>query len=244
MVNLEQIDKNRIPRHVAIIMDGNGRWAQQRGQERSFGHQAGAETVNTISETAARLGVEFLTLYAFSTENWNRPEKEVQALMQLFIESLKEEVLMKNNLRFRIIGDRERLPLDVRECIDRCEADTDKNTGMTLVLALSYSSRWELTHTMKVLAQQVQDGTIRPCDISEESVAQQLNTAFMPNPDLLIRTGGELRLSNYLLWQCAYTELYFCDTYWPDFSANDFYQAIIDYQHRERRYGKTREQIQ
>ncbi len=244
MTNLEQIDKTRIPQHVAIIMDGNGRWAQQRGKERCCGHQAGAETVNKITETAAYLGVRYLTLYAFSTENWNRPEFEVQALMQLFIDSLKEETLMKNNLRFRVIGDKERLPLNVRESINRCEADTSSNTGMTLVLALSYSSKWELTNAMRLLAEQIQEGKIRPCDINEENISQQLDTAFMPDPDLLIRTGGELRLSNYLLWQCSYTELYFCDTFWPDFSANDFYDAIIDYQHRERRYGKTREQIQ
>lgn len=239
----EQIDLSRIPEHVAIIMDGNGRWAKQRGHERSFGHQAGAETVHLITEEAARLGVKFLTLYTFSTENWNRPSNEVAALMSLLIDSIEEETFMKNNISFRIIGDINRLPEDVRERLNTCVEHTAPNTGMQLVLALSYSSRWEMTEAIRQIAVLVQNGEISPEEITPESIQAHLATSFMPDPDLLIRTGGEIRLSNYLLWQCAYSELYFCETFWPDFKEEEFCKAICDYQKRERRFGKTSEQI-
>ena len=239
----EQIDKARIPEHIAIIMDGNGRWAKQRGQKRSFGHQAGAETVHVIAEEAARLGVKFLTLYTFSTENWNRPSDEIAALMGLLMDSIEEEIFMKNNIRFRIIGDVNRLPENVLKRLNDCIEHTSSNTGMCLVLALSYSSRWELTEAMKSIAQKVALHELKVEEISDETIAQCLVTNFMPDPDLLIRTGGEKRLSNYLLWQCAYSELYFCDTFWPDFKEEEFCKAICDYQQRERRFGKTSEQI-
>jgi len=243
MLYREQIDKNRIPAHIAIIMDGNGRWAKQQGKVRSYGHQAGAETVHVIAEEAARLGVKYLTLYTFSTENWNRPVDEVAALMSLLMDQIEEETFMKNNIRFRIIGDVDRLPANVLARLNECIAHTAPNTGMTLVLALSYSSRWEITDAVQQIARRVQQGQLKPEEVTDEVVGQHLATAFMPDPDLLIRTGGELRLSNYLLWQCAYTELYFCDTYWPDFREEALSKAIYDYQQRERRFGKTSEQL-
>ncbi|CDB12031.1 isoprenyl transferase [Bacteroides sp. CAG:633] len=243
MQDTEQIDLNRIPRHVAIIMDGNGRWAKQRGHERSFGHQAGAETVHIIAEEAARLGIKYLTLYTFSTENWNRPSEEVAALMSLLFESIEEETFMKNNISFRIIGDIAKLPANVQERLQACVEHTSANTGMCLVLALSYSARWEITEATRQIARLIKDGTLQPEQIDNELISQHLATNFMPDPDLLIRTGGEIRLSNYLLWQCAYSELYFCDTYWPDFHAEELRKAICDYQKRERRFGKTSEQI-
>ena len=243
MLYREQIDKSRVPAHVAIIMDGNGRWAKQRGQIRSFGHQAGAETVHIIAEEAARLGVKYLTLYTFSTENWNRPVDEVAALMSLLMDSIEEETLMKNNIRFRIIGDIEKLPVDVQKGLSSCIAHTANNTGTCLVLALSYSSRWEITEAVRQIAQKAKTGEISPEQITDECITTHLTTNFMPDPDLLIRTGGEIRLSNYLLWQCAYSELYFCDTFWPDFDKEELYKAIWEYQQRERRFGKTSEQI-
>lgn len=239
----EQIDKEHIPAHVAIIMDGNGRWAKQRGQVRSFGHQAGAETVHVIAEEAARLGVRFLTLYTFSTENWNRPADEVAALMGLLMDSIEEETFMKNNISFRIIGDTEKLPADVLARLNQCIARTAVNTGMCLTLALSYSSKWEMAEAMKKIALKVKDGEVTIKDIDDKLISEHLSTNYMPDPDLLIRTGGEIRLSNYLLWQCAYSELYFCDTFWPDFHEEEFCKAIYDYQRRERRFGKTSEQI-
>lgn len=239
----EQIDKTRIPAHVAIIMDGNGRWAKLRGHERSYGHQAGAETVHIIAEEAARLGVQFLTLYTFSTENWNRPSNEVAALMSLLFESIEEETFMKNNIRFQIVGDIEKLPLNVQERLQQCIEHTSQNSGMTLVLALSYSSHWELTQATRKITALVAQGKLAIEDIEADTISAHLATNFMPNPDLLIRTGGELRLSNYLLWQCAYSELYFCDTFWPDFREEEFCKAIFDFQQRERRFGKTSEQV-
>lgn len=239
----EQIDKNRIPRHVAIIMDGNGRWAKLRGKERTYGHQAGAKTVHTIIEEAAHLGINFLTLYTFSTENWNRPQEEVTGLMNLLLESIEQETLMKNNIRFRVIGDFEKLPAEVQDSLSSCAAHTARNTAMTLVLALSYSSHWEITETIRKIALLAKTGKISPEQITDSFVSAQLQTSFMPDPDLLIRTGGEIRLSNYLLWQCAYSELYFCDTFWPDFDKEEFRKAICEYQQRERRFGKTSEQI-
>lgn len=237
------IDKSRIPAHIAIIMDGNGRWAKQRGHARSFGHQAGAETVHVIAEEAARLGVKYLTLYTFSTENWKRPAEEVSALMALLMDSIEEETLMKNNIRFRIIGEKDKLPVNVAERLQQCIKRTSVNTGMCLVLALSYSSKWELTEAVKQIAAQVACQKLTVDEITDKTIDQYLATSFMPDPDLLIRTGGEIRLSNYLLWQCAYSELYFCDTYWPDFKAEEFCKAIYDYQQRERRFGKTSEQL-
>jgi undecaprenyl diphosphate synthase len=243
MLYREQIDRNRIPAHIAIIMDGNGRWAKQQGKVRSFGHQAGAETVHVIAEEAARLGVKYLTLYTFSTENWNRPVDEVAALMSLLMDQIEEETFMKNNIRFRIIGDVDRLPANVLARLNECIAHTAANSGMTLVLALSYSSRWEITDAVKQIARRVEQGQLKADEITDEVIDHTLATAFMPDPDLLIRTGGEVRLSNYLLWQCAYTELYFCDTYWPEFREEALCKAIYDYQQRERRFGKTSEQL-
>lgn len=243
MLYSEQIDRDRIPAHVAIIMDGNGRWAKQRGQVRSMGHQAGAETVHVIAEEAAKLGVKYLTLYTFSTENWNRPQDEVNALMALLMESIEEEIFMKNNISFRIIGDTEKLPPMVLERLNKCIERTSVNTGMCLTLALSYSSKWEITHAMKQIAQKVKDGDLVVDEITDQTIDQHLSTHFMPDPELLIRTGGEIRLSNYLLWQCAYSELYFCDTFWPDFKEEELCKAIYDFQKRERRFGKTSEQL-
>ena len=243
MLYRDQIDKNRIPAHIAIIMDGNGRWAKARGQVRTYGHQAGAETVHIIAEEAARLGVKFLTLYTFSTENWNRPAEEITALMHLLMDSIEEETFMKNNISFRIIGETDKLPGTLRERLEQCIQRTSRNTGMCLTLALSYSSKWEITEAARQIAREVAEGKLRPEDITDKTIDAHLSTHYMPDPDLLIRTGGEIRLSNYLLWQCAYSELYFCDTFWPDFKEEEFCKAICDYQKRERRFGKTSEQI-
>lgn len=234
----------RIPTHVAIIMDGNGRWAAERGKERSFGHQAGVETVRRITSECVRLGVKYLTLYTFSTENWNRPEDEVSALMGLVLSSLEDEIFMKNNVRFRVIGDIKRLPESVRTKLCETEEHTAANTTMTMVVALSYSARWEMAHALQNIVADVQAGRVHADDVDEELISQHLETSFMPDPDLLIRTGGELRVSNFLLWQIAYSELYFCDTYWPDFNEADLHQAIMDYQGRQRRFGKTESQIE
>lgn len=238
-----QLDKSRIPAHIAIIMDGNGRWAKARGMNRSMGHQQGVVAVREITTACSNLGVKFLTLYTFSTENWNRPADEVAALMSLILTSLEEELFMKNNVRLRIIGDLTRVPQVVQDSILALQQRTSVNTGMTTVIALSYSSRWEITKAVQDIANEVKTGTLNPEDINEEMIAQHLTTNFMPDPDLLIRTGGEVRLSNYLLWQCAYTEFYFCDTFWPDFHEEDLCQAIAWFQNRERRFGKTSEQV-
>ena len=238
-----QLDKSRIPAHIAIIMDGNGRWAKARGMNRSMGHQQGVVAVREITTACSNLGVKFLTLYTFSTENWNRPADEVAALMSLILTSLEEELFMKNNVRLRIIGDLTRVPQVVQDSILALQQRTSINTGMTMVIALSYSSRWEITKAVQDIANEVKTGTLNPEDINEEMIAQHLTTNFMPDPDLLIRTGGEVRLSNYLLWQCAYTEFYFCDTFWPDFHEEDLCQAIAWFQNRERRFGKTSEQV-
>jgi undecaprenyl diphosphate synthase len=239
-----QLDMNCIPSHVAIIMDGNGRWAKQRGMERTFGHQAGAETVHQIAEEAARLGIKYLTLYTFSTENWNRPPQEVAALMDLLFNHIEEETFMKNNISFKVIGDIDKLPDFVQGRLRDCIEHTSRNTGMSLVLALSYSSKWELAEAARQIAAEVKEGKLRLSDIDSDTIQQHLATKDMPDVDLLIRTGEEQRLSNFLLWQCAYAELYFCDTYWPDFKEKELRKAIADYQNRERRYGKTSEQLQ
>lgn len=212
-----QLDMERIPQHIAVIMDGNGRWAAERGHERSYGHQAGVDAVRRITSECTRLGVRYLTLYTFSTENWNRPTDEIAALMGLVLSSLEDEIFMKNNVRFRVVGDMGRLPENVRRKLRETEEHTAGNTAMTMVVALSYSSRWEITEAVKAIATEVKDGRIGIGDITEQTVDRHLQTEFMPDPDLLIRTGGELRISNYLLWQIAYAEMYFCDTFWPDF---------------------------
>ena len=224
-------------------MDGNGRWAKARGMNRSMGHQQGVVAVREITTACSNLGVKFLTLYTFSTENWNRPADEVAALMSLILTSLEEELFMNNNVRLRIIGDLSRVPEVVRKSILGLQQRTSVNTGMTMVIALSYSSRWEIIEAMKQIASEVKNGTLQPADINEQTISAHLATNFMPDPDLLIRTGGEVRLSNYLLWQCAYTEFYFCDTFWPDFHEADLCHAIAWYQNRERRFGKTSEQV-
>lgn len=238
----KQTDTTNIPRHIAIIMDGNGRWAAKQGKPRSYGHQAGVDTVRRITSECVRIGVKYLTLYTFSTENWNRPADEVHALMGLVLSSLEDEIFMKNNVRFRVVGDMSRIPEEVRLKLRETEEHTAANSAMTMVVALSYSSRWELTEAARRIARQAVEGKLSPDDITEQTVAQNLATSFMPDPDLLIRTGGELRVSNYLLWQIAYSELYFCDTYWPDFSEADLHKAISSYQHRQRRYGLTEQQ--
>ena len=241
----EQILPNRIPTHIAIVMDGNGRWAKAQGLKRMFGHQAGVKAVHRITEAAAELGVKYLTLYTFSTENWNRPKEEVDALMGLLVDTIAAETptLMNNNVRLTTIGDTERLPEATRLKFEQCIAQTAGNTGLTMVVALSYSSRWEIIRAVKKAAAEVRDGQMRLEDIDEQTVSNLMTTADIPDPDLLIRTSGEYRISNFLLWQIAYSELYFTDVLWPDFGPEEFYKAIVDYQHRERRFGKTSEQI-
>ena len=233
-----ELDMSRIPESIAIIMDGNGRWAKEKGLPRSAGHVEGVDTVYRITTECARLGVKYLTLYTFSTENWSRPESEVASLMSLVATRLEDEVFMKNNIRFRMIGEMESLPQHVRQRLQECMERTAKNDRMTVVTALNYSSRWELTKTKEAAA-----GLLKEEEINEDWVSNHLETSFQPDPDLLIRTGGEIRISNYLLWQCAYSELYFCDTYWPDFGEEDLHKAIIDYQCRQRRFGKTGDQV-
>ena len=241
---VEELDMKRIPQHIAIIMDGNGRWATERNNPRSYGHQAGVETVRRITSECTRLGVKYLTLYTFSTENWNRPSDEIAALMGLVLTSLEDEIFMKNNVRFQVIGDIKRLPVAVAEKLKETIEHTANNNAMTMVVALSYSARWELTEATKQIAIEVQKGEQKVEDIDENIINKHLCTNFMPDPDLLIRTGGEYRISNYLLWQLAYSELYFCDTYWPDFSEADLHKAIADYQGRQRRFGKTEKQVE
>ena len=237
MGNEIQLDMNSIPSHVAIIMDGNGRWAKQRGLERTFGHQAGAETVHLIAEEAARLGIKYLTLYTFSTENWNRPPQEVTALMELLFKHIEEETFMKNNISFKVIGDIDKLPEYVRGRLKECIKHTSLNTGMSLVLALSYSTKWELTEATRQIAAEVKEGKLKLSDIDNNTIQQHLATKNMPDVDLLIRTGAEQRLSNFLLWQISYAELYFPKTYFPDFKKEDFDKAIVEYTKRDRRFG-------
>ena len=243
---IDKIDKTRIPRHVAIIMDGNGRWAKKRGMIRSFGHENGVPTVHNITEVANDLGVEYLTLYTFSTENWNRPQMEVDALMHLVVTSIEKETpeLIEKNVRLTTIGDMERVPEFARTRLQKCMADTAHCTGMELCLALSYSSRWEIVKATREIAADLAAGKIQDADINEQLISEHMTTSFMPDPDLLIRTGGEQRISNYLLWQIAYSELYFCDTFWPDFDEEGMHKAIADYQRRQRRFGKTEAQVE
>lgn len=240
----EQIDKKRLPKHIAIIMDGNGRWAKERGRLRIFGHENGVAAVRNTIEAAAEIGIEFISLYAFSTENWNRPKKEVDALMNLLVRTINKETktLNKNKIRLQAIGDLKSLkPETYRELMIAIE-NTASNDRMTLSLALSYSSRWEIVDAVKQIAEKIKANELDVADIKDDLISQHLTTNFMPDPELLIRTSGEQRISNFMLWQIAYTELYFCPKYWPDFGKEDFYEAIVDYQSRERRFGKTSEQ--
>jgi undecaprenyl diphosphate synthase len=241
----KQIDCNKLPSHVAIIMDGNGRWARQRGLDRIFGHEQGVNAVREVIETAAELGIGFLTLYAFSNENWGRPDKEVSALMGIMIQSLSNETgtLLKNNIRLKAIGDMDRLDADVRERLFETIKLTSESTGLNLIIALSYSSRWEIAMAARKISAEAKNGTLDPDSITEEDFEKYLNTYGIPDPELMIRTSGELRISNFLLWQVAYAEFYFTETLWPDFGKDDFYTAIIDFQKRERRFGKTSEQV-
>ncbi len=240
-----KIDTQRLPRHIAIIMDGNGRWAQEKGEDRLYGHLHGVESVRDIVEGAAELGVEYLTLYAFSTENWDRPEYEVTGLMELLVDTIKKEVptLNKNNIKLWVIGDTGMLPEFARQELAEAISETSGNTGLNLVMALSYSSRWELVTAVKNIATAVKEGKLSPDTITQETLQNYLATRNFPDPELMIRTSGEFRISNFLLYQLAYTELYFTNTRWPDFRKENLYEAILDFQQRQRRFGKTGEQI-
>lgn len=242
---LSQIDSKRLPAHVAIIMDGNGRWARQRGLDRSEGHVRGVDTVRTITEIASETGIKYLTLYTFSTENWNRPQAEVDALMALVGIAIARETpdLIKNNVRLTIMGDLKRLPAETLQCLQGCMDQTAHCTGLTLNLAISYSSRWEITDAARKIARKVAAGEISPDDITDETVSAAMCKPELPDPDLLIRTGGDFRISNYLLWQLAYSELYFSPLFWPDFGKEEFLDAILTYQHRQRRFGLTGDQV-
>ena len=241
----ERIDSSKLPQHVAVIMDGNGRWAKEHGKPRIFGHRNGVKAVREITEAAGNLGIQALTLFAFSTENWNRPALEVNALMDILVTTIREELetMNKNNIRLGLIGDPEKLPSRTRKALLEGIENTRHNTHMTLTLALNYSSRWEITEALRKAVSLAAEGKLTPEEINESKIKSLLTTANMPDPELLIRTSGEHRISNFLLWQIAYTELYFSDVYWPDFEKEDFYSAIVDYQHRERRFGKISEQL-
>lgn len=241
----ENIDLSRLPRHIAIIMDGNGRWAKEKGEDRLFGHFHGVESVRNIVEGCAELGIEYLTLYAFSTENWDRPENEVNGLMALLVDTIRKEVetLNKNNIKLHVIGDMKMLPTYALEELQEALDMTGKNTGLNLVMALSYSSRWELLNAVKKIALEVKDGAMQPEEISYDTLERFLTTSNFPDPELMIRTSGEYRISNFLLYQLAYAELYFTNTRWPDFRKLNLYEAILDFQGRERRFGKTSEQL-
>lgn len=242
----DKLDLQRLPRHIAIIMDGNGRWAKERGQDRLYGHHEGVESVRTIVETCAELGIGYLTLYAFSTENWDRPVYEVNGIMELLVNTIRKEVdtLCKNNIRLRVIGDMGMLPPHCQQEMEEAMAITAPNTGLNLVMALSYSARWEIVNAAKKIAQDAQQGKLDPANVTPETWEKYLCTAGIPDPELMIRTSGECRISNFLLYQLAYAELYFTDTRWPDFRNEHLYEAILNYQTRERRFGKTSEQIQ
>lgn len=242
---MQQIDRERLPQHIAIIMDGNGRWAKERGKQRLFGHQSAIQSVREVSEASAEIGVKYLTLYAFSTENWNRPLAEVSGLMSLLATTITKEVstMNKNSIKLNAIGDLKSLPEANYKQLMQAIADTSHNTRMTLTLALSYSGRWDLTQATRRMAVDVAQGKLHPDAVNDTLISSYLSTAGMPDPELLIRTSGEERISNFLLWQLAYSELYFTPKYWPDFRKADFYEAILNYQHRERRFGKTSEQV-
>lgn len=242
----EKIDKKFLPRHIAIIMDGNGRWAKEQGQDRLYGHVHGVESVRNIVEGCAELGVEYLTLYAFSTENWERPEDEVTGLMELLVSTIREEAetLHKNNIRLHVIGDVEMLPEKVKKELNEAFEITKDNTGLHLIMALSYSGRWELLNAVKNIAQEVKKGKLEIKDIDQSILRKYLCTSEFPDPELMIRTSGEYRISNFLLYQLAYAELYFTEVRWPDFRKENLYEAILDYQNRERRFGKTSDQLE
>ncbi len=242
---INEIDPNRLPKHVAIIMDGNGRWAKSRNLDRSEGHVEGVNTVRKITEIASELGIGYLTLYTFSTENWNRPQAEVDALMHLIVIAIERETadLIKNNVRLTMIGDFSRMPKFAYDRLCKCMDDTSHCTGLTLILAISYSSRWEITEAARRIAADVASGVLTVDDITPDTISGNLSTAAIPDPDLLIRTGGDFRVSNFLLWQIAYSEIYVTPTFWPDFSKDDFCRAILQYQGRERRFGLTSEQL-
>lgn len=246
MSSIDKIDKNRVPKHIAIIMDGNGRWAKQQSQARVFGHQHGVEAVRRTIEAAAEAGVKYLTLYTFSTENWNRPKEEVEALMSLLVKAVHSELesLKKNQVRLKAIGNLKDLPSACYEELQRAMQETADDKGLTVVLALSYSGRTELTHAAQQLAKKVQNGQLKPDDITADVVGNHLYDSEIPDPDILIRTGGEYRVSNFLLWQLAYTEFFFLPKMWPEFQKEDLWQVILDFQTRERRFGKTGEQVQ
>lgn len=237
--------KEKLPKHIAIIMDGNGRWAAQFGNDRTFGHEHGVEAVRSVVEGAGEIGVEYLTLYAFSTENWSRPKEEVDALMGLFVQAISDETdeLLKNNVRLRAIGDISSLPKNVQDKFLWSIEKLSSCTGLTLVIAISYSSKWEIIEAVKKIAEQVKSGIVEPADIDDKTLEYFLNTKEMPDPELLIRTSGEIRISNFLLWQIAYSELYFTPKLWPDFRKEDLFEAICEYQNRERRFGKTSQQL-
>ncbi|HLK27890.1 MAG TPA: isoprenyl transferase [Puia sp.] len=241
----DKINVHQLPRHIAVIMDGNGRWAKEKGQDRLFGHYHGVESVREVVEGCAELGVGYLTLYAFSTENWDRPEDEVTGLMELLVETIKKEVetLNKNNIRLHVIGDISLLPEYARNELAEAIAQTSKNSGLNLIMALSYSSRWEIAEAVKKIAIDVKKGNLEPSDINQQTLSEYLCTSSFPDPELMIRTSGEFRISNFLLFQIAYTELYFTNVRWPDFRKEELYKAILDFQARERRFGKTSEQI-
>ncbi len=241
----DSINTQRLPRHIAIIMDGNGRWAREKGEDRLFGHLHGVESVRNIVEGCAELGIEYLTLYAFSTENWDRPADEVSGLMELLVDTIRNEVptLNKNNIRLHVIGDMNMLPETARQELKEALDETSVNTGLNLIMALSYSSRWELANAVKNIAKDVKAGLVDAEQISQDTLQKYLSTSEFPDPELMIRTSGEFRISNFLLYQLAYTELYFTNTRWPDFRKENLYEAIIDFQNRERRFGKTGEQL-
>ena len=241
----EKLEVKKIPEHVAIIMDGNGRWAEKNGKARFFGHERGVDSVRKVLKAAGEIGIKYLTLYAFSTENWNRPKQEVDALMELLVHAIEieKEELNKNNVRLSVIGDINSMPQKVKEKLDECMSILNTNTGINLVLALSYSSKWEIVNAVKNLLQDSNENKIKPEKINNELFESYLNTANIPDPELLIRTSGEYRISNFLLWQIAYSELYFTEKLWPDFGAEDLYEALYNFQNRERRFGKTSEQL-
>lgn len=239
------IDPKRLPAHVAIIMDGNGRWAQQRGLDRSAGHVEGVNTVHRITELASNMGIKYMTLYTFSTENWNRPKAEVDALMTLVVVALERElpIMLANNVSLHVIGDMDRMPADARRRLEQCIADTSHCTGLNLVLALSYSARWDISNAVRRIADEAARGALIPEDIDDNTIKAHLSTAFMPDPDLLIRTGGDKRISNFLLWEIAYSEIIISPTYWPEYTNDEFARAIAEYQQRQRRFGRTGEQV-
>jgi undecaprenyl diphosphate synthase len=241
----DTIIAEHLPKHIAIIMDGNGRWAKDKGEDRLYGHWHGVESVREVTTACAELGIEYLTLYAFSTENWDRPAYEVNGLMELLVETIKKEVptLNKNNIRLHVIGDTAMLPASAKAQLEEALQETQKNTGLNLIMALSYSSRWEITKAIQQIAEEAAAGKINAQEINQDTIHNYLQTKHFPDPELMIRTSGEYRISNFLLYQLAYTELYFTDTFWPDFKKENLYEAIADFQKRERRFGKTSEQI-